>query len=916
MRQPRILRALAWALVLTLGGCSGGSSFTSNDGDDDGNGNGGPAPAPALTDLDLFLYRANCSDSASACTLGCDKNASSSALVAKSTNGGGRDEELVVPASGTYYLEVCVNRGASNYVLNVGQPNAAARLALPAPRLRPSFDAGGLISAPASSAVDSDVNEPNAPFASNDRFALAQDIPNPATLGGWLNEPGTGPAFGRLSAAGDPRDLYRLSVIGGQSVRLTIADQQFQSTAAAPPPFVPGEVVVRFRDRFAGDRAAFAGALGLRAAPGQGGRVELLGIDDAQQALAALGADTRRVAEAGDPAARARAETLAVVEALRARPEVLAADPNYYRYPLLTPNDTLYPSQWHYPLINLPQAWGSTTGAATVTVAVIDTGVVLAHPDLEGQLVPGFDFISNRFMSGDGDGIDVNPDDPGDGALPGESSFHGTHVAGTVAARTDGPGNPSPGVAGVAWGVKVMPLRVLGIGGGTSFDTLQALLYAAGLPNAADPGGQAEARVDVVNLSLGGPGNSAAEQLVFDDVRDRGVIVIAAAGNENTSQPSYPAAYDGVVSVSAVTPTKTRAPYSNFGASIDIAAPGGDLSRDVDGDGFDDGVLSTAADDSSGAVVPTYRFYNGTSMAAPHVAGVAALMRSINPALTPAEFDAFLAQGALTEDLGGDGPATRNNTFGYGLIDASKAVVAAGGDPPPPLLSVTPRTLNFGTALGTLSLNAVNGGGGDLSLAGATTASTDAGGDWLTIAAPGGDPLALGAYQVTVERDGLDEGIYTGTIRFDSDQNDVEVRVVMQVSDNPLSGNAGHQFVLLLNANNLFDIRQLDLSPVGGAYVYTFGNVDPGDYLIISGTDNDFDGFICDRGESCGGYPALGIVEPVSVTADTPGLDFLVSYELVVGGQSLLLPSGERLDLGRGIPRPGFDPSKRIERRP
>ncbi|MHC4452868.1 MAG: S8 family serine peptidase, partial [Planctomycetota bacterium] len=376
------------------------------------------------------------------------------------------------------------------------------------------------------------------------------------------------------------------------------------------------------------------------------------------------------------------------------RGDVGAADLNHLRRATATPNDELYVSQWHYPLINLPQAWDVTTGTSDTLVAVIDTGVVRGHPDLEGSLPTeegnGYDFISSASSANDLDGIDPDWNDegnPSDAILA--SSFHGTHVTGTIAAAT----NNQEGVAGINWNAQIMPLRVLGRGGaGSAFDIQQAVLYAAGLPN--DSNTLPDRRADIMNLSLGGSGSSQAEQQIYTMARDAGVIIVAAAGNESSPVPSYPAAYDGVVSVSAVGPTKELAPYSNFGNSVDVAAPGGDMSEDLDGDGQLDGVLSTLSQDFF--LFPyIYDYYQGTSMASPHVAGVASLMKGLNPDLTPAGFDALLVSGELTDDLGASG---RDDRYGHGLINAIKAVTAGGGPGPvDPELVVTPRALNFGT---------------------------------------------------------------------------------------------------------------------------------------------------------------------------------------------------------------------------
>ena len=199
---------------------------------------------------------------------------------------------------------------------------------------------------------------------------------------------------------------------------------------------------------------------------------------------------------------------------MRGRSDVASAELNTILQPARVPSDPLYTLQWHYPMIRLPQAWDSTIGSPSVVIAVVDTGVVLTHPDLQGQLVAGYDFISSASRARDGDGIDPDPSDPGDLALgTGASSFHGTHVAGTIGAASDRP-TGEIGVAGVAWGARVMPIRVLGLQGGTNYDVLQGVRYAAGLPN--DSGTVPAQPADVINLSLSGGGFSQVAQDLFD----------------------------------------------------------------------------------------------------------------------------------------------------------------------------------------------------------------------------------------------------------------------------------------------------------------------------------------------------------------------------------------------------------------
>ncbi|MFZ1642090.1 MAG: S8 family peptidase [Candidatus Contendobacter sp.] len=617
----------------------------------------------------------------------------------------------------------------------------------------------------AESALDSDDgSNPDAIYIPNDTAATAQALPNPVAVMGYVNQPGSGPE-GRSRAAGDVVDVYRVSLQAGQRVTLTLASDGIQNDldlgladldgnlldasagqvqvesltvkndgdylvlvganrgasryeltigsaqeSAAPSmrlsdSFTAGEVIVRFPD----DRAETQGGLRtqMRVLGKFVGREGETRQRNALLKLAALKplAVDRMLANAessgfpggfqpADSAARDKLATLYQVKALNLDPEVDVAGLNYIRRILLVPNDSFYQFQWHYPQINLPLAWDVTTGA-NVIVAVIDTGVVLGHPDLQGQLVAGYDFIKDPANAGDGDGIDPNPDDPGDHANDnGSSSFHGTHVTGTVAAAT----NNAVGVAGVAFGARVMPLRACGKLNCYSYDIEQAVRFAAGLPN--DSGAVPPRRADVMNISLGGPGASPTEQAVYDQARAAGVVIVAAAGNDGTSELNYPAAFPGVIAVGAVDINKARAPYSNFGSWVSMVAPGGNMAQDVNGDGKPDGVLSTVATDSSGALVNAYGIYQGTSMATPHMAGVMALMKAVAPGLTPQAIANLLTSGALTDDLGAPG---KDDQFGYGLINASKAVAAAGGGSGSGSFQVVdPSLLNFGVNVGTM----------------------------------------------------------------------------------------------------------------------------------------------------------------------------------------------------------------------
>ncbi len=346
------------------------------------------------------------------------------------------------------------------------------------------------------------------------------------------------------------------------------------------------------------------------------------------------------------------------------------AEPNRMMHALLTPNDTFYASQQWDLLntaagINMPTAWDTATGTGVV-VAVIDTGY-RPHADLAANIVAGYDFISDATNTHDGNGRDSDALDPGDYSSAGEcdanaynSSWHGTHVAGTIAAVT----NNSAGIAGIAFGAKVQPVRVLGNCGGSTADIADAIVWASGGTISGVTANATPAKV--INMSLGGSGAcDSTFQNAITSARSRGTVVVVAAGNSTANAGNFtPASCSGVITVAATTSTGGRASYSNFGAVVDLAAPGS-------------GIYSTLNAGSTTPGADSFASYNGTSMAAPHVAAVAALMLSVNAALTPDDVESRMK--ASTKAF----PATCSQC-GTGLLDAAAAVAAATGTPPPP----------------------------------------------------------------------------------------------------------------------------------------------------------------------------------------------------------------------------------------
>lgn len=559
-------------------------------------------------------------------------------------------------------------------------------------------------------------------------------------------------------------------------------------------------------------------------------------------------------------------------------PGIRDAEPNFvYRHTGMgavvaggggtVPNDQFLSFQWHYDQLNLRQAWGITQGSTNVVVAVIDTGIKAAHPDFDpARFVPGFDMILDPAVAGDGNGRDPNPEDVGDGDGLQPSSFHGTHVAGTIGART----NNSIGIAGVDWNCKLMILRALGKGGGTNEDIANSILFAARLTNAS--GTLPAQRADIINMSLGGPGTSALLTNACDAADAAGCLVVAAAGNDNTSTAFSPASIPVVLSVGATDLARRRAPYSNFSNTIDLWAPGGNMAADLNGDQRPDGVLSNMATDTGTFL---FAFENGTSMASPHVAGVAALLKAANPVLTNTNLRAILTGNSQA------GVSLPNNGR---LMDALAAVQAAAGGsgPTAPVLVATPTSLDFGQSSNAEFLTMENRGGGRLVLN--PTFSTNPFAPWLSVADVTNNPpanISADTLRVAVNRSLLAAGTNQTTLTLGytvegtTTQQTVDIAVRVQNGAPPVSTDT--VFVLLVDAVTLDGIAQDDTA-AGAQFRYTLAGVPTGTYLLAAGTDRDNDGFIGDAGELFGMWPLLDTPLDLDVTGGTnlSGLDFLL----------------------------------------
>lgn len=349
-------------------------------------------------------------------------------------------------------------------------------------------------------------------------------------------------------------------------------------------------------------------------------------------------------------------------------PNVEYAVPNYVMYAAMVPNDPYYePYQWNFKPpngINVTDAWDISTGTGVI-VAVIDTGIASNAPDLsETNFVQGYDFINY-----DND--------------PADDNGHGTHVAGTIAQST----NNGIGVAGVAYGCTIMPVKVLDASGsGTLSQLVDGIYYASGK--------NSQYKADVISMSLGFPTSVTAKKLrpllsALDYAYSQGIVIVAAAGNDATSTVCYPAAYDKCIAVGATRYDGTRPYYSNYGSALDIMAPGGDMSVDQNQDYKPDGILQNTLADTSDTF--DYYLYQGTSMATPHVSGVAALL--IANGVTGPE-NVRQAMQSTAKDMGATG---WDSGYGWGIVDAYKALTYYSSPEPAEQVSVDNVEVTYST---------------------------------------------------------------------------------------------------------------------------------------------------------------------------------------------------------------------------
>jgi len=583
--------------------------------------------------------------------------------------------------------------------------------------------------------------------------------------------------------------------------------------------------------------------------------------------------------------------TLEWISQLRDDPSVASAVPNYRMKSMAlwgTPaSEPEYARQWwHYNLLHAAEAWQLAPKAGDgVTVAVLDTGLFGSpgnwHSDLDPNVViPSgqiLDYVSESYDNDSQPGRDTNPSDPGN--LLGDGWYHGTHVAGTIAAAVNNTGG-----GGIAYKASLLPVRVLGEGGsGSASDLLAALNWVVG-------SGSSSPRADVVNMSLGGLPYIKDLETVIKRGVDKGMVFVAAAGNAATTEPSYPAAFDEVLAVSAVDAGGKLASYSNHGDWIDLAAPGGDGSRDGNGDGAADWIYSSSAITILGNTTERFRGLQGTSMATPHVAGVIALMKSVNPDVNFGKIRNWLQAGSLTQAPCTPDPCVHNQELGWGIMDAAAAVLAASNAMVPEILVASPTTVNLSSATGlseTVDLSVYGAEGSSVQVLSVTESA-----DWLSVKS---DPPVPGSgslfrLTMTLDPDKLDPGFPARTsvvVSYTSDQQrTLEIPVVGQTLVDQGSRDAGRHYVILIEPDlengGFKPVAQTVANAENGKYQFSIplDGVEPGNYQLIAGTDLDNDGYLCHAGESCAEFPVNGFRQDITITgtSSVKGLHMTTSY--------------------------------------
>ena len=501
-------------------------------------------------------------------------------------------------------------------------------------------------------------------------------------------------------------------------------------------------------------------------------------------------------------------------------------------------NDPNWDYQWGLQQIGLESVLATIgSNVKDIAVAVLDTGspaVTSTAYATSAFASGGYDFVPAE-NGGDGDGIDNDPTD----SLAGVDS-HGTHVATTISALNDG-----QNING--FGIQTVPIRVLGADGtGYVSDIIQGLLYAGGLSNISGEVYSGDVPIKVINMSLGSVRSSCSNsyQQAINDIYSRGITLVAASGNDAQEYPGsygYPASCNNVISVGALDVVQQRSYYSTYNDQVDIAAPGGDLTADINADGYRDGILAFETNEDLG-------FLQGTSMASPHVAGAIAVLYALVPNLQPFQIDGLLADGHLTDDIGDTG---KDDEYGFGALNLQKAVNRIIDDEGLDFTygTIDINSLNFGLDVDSYQFNVNKIGDGELSVSELETNIPSA----ISINEVNVDSDGFGSYSVSVDRSSLPDGLYQGNIQVTfSNENSASFSVSFQVGADRERIYIPSVYIALYNDDGDFVLGG-SLEMTDGVINFIANDVPLDNYYF--GFSTTIDRFIFDPAEFLNYYP-------------------------------------------------------------